>query len=199
MRRRLLVLSAITLAGAAFCSTIQQVTMPSDVAAARAAVGQAPGVVKALMHKAQGDPALAAAILRYSRNTTEIGSVSDVQLTAAMAIKPGCVGSFSDRHTIKFPSKSFGVTIAWQEVTVHGFCWNGRRITRWGGATVRRYSAFPYCWKDTSEGNVWNSYPKWREAFAYGVLGGNTGFGCISLQSDEPHVYYANGGGIFKR
>jgi hypothetical protein len=121
-----------------------------------------------------------------------------MQLTAAMTIKPGCVGSFADRHTIKFPSKSFGITIAWQEVTVHGFCWNGRAITWWGGATVRRYSALPYCWKDTSQADVWNSYPKWREAFAYGVLGGNTGFGCVSLQSDEPYVYYANGGGIFR-
>jgi hypothetical protein len=197
MKRRLLFLPAIALAGAVFCATMQGAATVPNTAAARAAVGQAPGVVEALMHKAQNDPSMAAEILRYA-NATDTKSVANVQLTAAMAIKPGCVGSFSDRHTIKFPSKGFGITIAWQEVTVHGFCWNGHRITWRGGATVRRYSALPYCWKDTSEGDVWNAYPKWREAFAYGVLGGNTGFGCVSLQSDEPHVYYANGGGIFR-
>jgi len=176
----------------------------NDLAAAHAAIGQDPAVFQALLARARSNPSLAKAMLQYATTEDEVTTTSDARSPATTpiaqlaAIKPGCTGSFTDRHTIKFPSTHFGVTIAWQEVTEHGFCWNGKRITWWGGHTVRRWSAFAYCWNDTSDGDVWNSYPKWRETFAYGVLGGNSGFGCISLQGDEPHMYYANGGGVFK-
>lgn len=203
MKARLL-LSGVILAGIALCSVVRTPPSDQDISAVRAAIGQSPVVAEALIEKAKDHPDLAQAILKYSKTETEISAEDGspfamAELTAHVtAIAPGCSGSFSDRHTIKFPSADFGITIAWQQITVHGFCWNGNRITWWGGATVRRWSAFAYCWNDTSQGDVWNSYPKWREAFAYGVLGGNSGFGCISLQSDQVTMYYANGGGIFR-
>lgn len=114
--------------------------------------------------------------------------------TAALA--PGCkYNTVGDRHTIGIK----GVNAGWQETFEHGFCWGNEKITWWGGGgSPQRWSAFLFCWTNTSSTDAWNSYPKWRESWARGSLGGNSGFGCVPLQSDRPVIYYANGGGIFR-
>ena len=155
------------------------------------AIAKGPGAVRALLSQAatHHDLSLEGALLRRAALT--IHNDPGVHIAA---YHPGCQGAISSEHTIHIGP----VAISHQTVILDGFCWNGKRITSWGPVYAKRWSAFPYCWKDTSEGNYWSSYPKWRRAYVDGTLGGNTGFGCISLQHDSPYIDYANGGGHWK-
>jgi hypothetical protein len=145
---------------------------------------------------------LEAALLAHAESKDEIKEhESPVQVMSssarnkAHASRISCYPwSFSDRHTIGIA----GVNLAWEEVIVGGFCWNGTRITWYGGAHSRRWSAAPYCWKDTSNGQYYTYYPKWMRAYSSGTVGGNAIWGCISLQGDNAWLEYANGGGIFR-
>jgi hypothetical protein len=148
--------------------------------------------VRAQLTLAGHDPALAARLLRRAHTTT---GGARAAIAGAAVLRPGChTATIRDRHTIGW----LGITFGWQEVDLHGFCWNGRAITWAGGASYRRYSAFPYCWTNTNAWYGWLAYPTWQQAWAYGQLGGNTGFGCIGLQSDQPKITIANGGGIWR-
>ncbi len=146
------------------------------------------------------DVELAAALLASAESRDEIKLNDSKQvklpsLTAFTSTKAGCYPySFSDRHTIAIA----GVNLAWQEVLVGGFCWNGTAITRNGGVWSQRWSAAPYCWKDVGTGQYWTYYPKWIKAYTVGTVGGNAIWGCISLQRNEASMEYANGGGKFR-
>jgi len=102
----------------------------------------------------------------------------------------GCAGRSWSRHDIALA----GVKLATQTVFQNGFCWRAFRIVKTERESARRWSAFPYCWKDTSSGEFWVRRdpsgpwraPDRRRAWAQGTLGGNTGIGCVGLQSDRP-------------
>lgn len=153
----------------------------------RALAGGPAGVRVALAHaSATHDVALAGALLKHAT----VAVSGDTGL-----IRAGChYNGFSSQHTIAI----LGINVAWQKITVNGFCWTGSRINWWGGAHANRWDSAPYCWKNTSSADYWNPAPKWRTAEASATLGGNAVFGCVSLQHDRPYVNYANGGGIFR-
>jgi len=54
------------------------------------------------------------------------------------------------------------------------------------------------CWTNVDKSDWWRSYPKWRETHNYAELGGNSGVGCVSLQTVNPYIVYANGGGVWR-
>lgn len=160
--------------------------------------------VQALLSRAASthNVELEAALLAHaeSKDETKVHG-SPVQVMAASVrnkarkIRAGCYPwSFSHRHTVAIA----GINVAWEEVIVGGFCWNGIAITWYGKVQSRRWSAAPYCWKDTSNGQYYTYYPKWMRAYSSGTIGGNAIWGCISLQGDDAWLEYANGGGIFR-
>jgi len=137
------------------------------------------------------DVMLARALLGYAGLVDSFKPVS-----INHAEKPGChYYPVTDRHEIVI----VGIVVAWQQTTVYGLCWNGKKIIWWGGEFASRWAAAPYCWNNTSDGEAWDPAPKWRRAWVNGTLGGNAVIGCISLQRDEAYFFYANGGGVFKR
>lgn len=189
------------------CCSSSHAAAPSDAAlqSARAAMQAGPAAARALVRRAAftHDLDLAAAILHFS---VVQHTKSPVPRTArTRSTHAGChLAPFSSRHDIKFPSKHAGITIGWERVTVSGYCWDrgDRRgnITRTGRVYATRYSAAPYCWKDTQSAD--NLLPGWgrraHNAFAYGVLGGNAVFGCAGLQTVVVGVDYFSGGAILR-
>jgi hypothetical protein len=154
------------------------------------ALHQGRGAVLKLMHTK--DLRIERALLKHA----VVKQDGPTPVAQVARIRPGCHRrTFSDRHHIDLPI--VGITIGWERVDVHGFCWNGKRITWWGGEKPHRWASFAYCWKDTGDGDYWSYRPRWRTAYVEGTFGGNATVGCVGLQHDSAHIDYANGGGIF--
>ena len=143
---------------------------------------------------------LESALLERAESKNEIKLDNGKQVTppktaTVASTAAGCERyPFSYRHVIAIA----GVNLAWEEVLVGGFCWNGNVITWSGSVSSKRWSAAPYCWKDVNTGQYWAYYPKWMKAYTDGTVGGDAIWGCISLQHDEAWIDYANGGGVFR-
>lgn len=108
----------------------------------------------------------------------------------AGAARAGCWAEIGDRYTLRLG----GVTLAWAEVDVAGWCGNGRRITRQFGATYPKFHGLPYCWADVTTNNTWLAYPSWRHAQNTRQVGVPTPFGCLGVRTIHAHVRYAANG-----
>jgi len=174
-----------------------QATTASQQAAI--AQSQGPAGVRASLDRAEDRPALAKALLDRATVSTrhrvgaDEGGVSALGGVSASAVSMrGCRARSYMRHVIALA----GVKLATQTVFQNGFCWHSFRIVSTERESARRWSAFAYCWKDTSSGEFWVRRdgpgpwisPDRRRAWAQGTLGGNTGVGCVGLQSDRPRV-----------
>jgi hypothetical protein len=173
---------------------------------ADAALRQGPDAIKDALAEAGDDPALAKALLGRAKTRVVKGEDDPpAEVLASAYSMRGCRARSWSRHDIVLPHASVPVAvIARQWVYQNGFCWNAFRISRSSGTSVRRTSAFPYCWKDTSSGEYFtrrDPIGPWyrfdiKRAFAQGTIGGNTGFGCVSWQSDRPIVNFNGVGGV---
>jgi hypothetical protein len=142
------------------------------------------------------NPQLAEALLPYAKVTASAatdGGPANVTATTRHKshrrhVRPHAATTCrtdTDQHTIGIA----GINVGWQKFYVNYWADPGVRITSTNTSAVR-WSAFLYCWTNTNDWWVWHHYPTWQDAYASGALGGNTGFGCISLQSDKPWIEY---------
>ncbi len=131
------------------------------------------------------DVAIDDALLSYATTSTEASA--PVDSPSPTPLSSGCWGEKSDQHKIQI----VGLDVAWQKLTVGGFCWRNGRLTSWGGDSGKRWSGFAYCWTNTSgPDDWWYHNPTWRRASLNGELGGNSGFGCVGLQHDDDWLGY---------
>jgi hypothetical protein len=136
-----------------------------------------------------GDPSQQAAVQRVQQATLHVHMWKSTQGVAARA-GSRCWQEIHSRLTLK----TAGVTLAWAEVDVHGWCGNGHRITWQGGASYPKWHAGVYCWSDSDTNNSWLQYPAWRHAKHTRQIGIPTPLGCIGLRTLHAHLRYAADG-----
>jgi hypothetical protein len=170
-------MTALVVIGGLAAASVAQAS-PSTTAA-RAVAGGRSAVLALLARNNFADDM---ALLPYSTTTITTTSTPVSQTKSS-----GCWSQDADTHKITVA----GVVLGGQRLIVGGFCWRKGRLTQWGGDSVQRWSAFLYCWSNTSGPDDWWFYiPTWRRASISGELGGNSGFGCIGLQNDHDWMGY---------
>lgn len=156
------------------------------------AISQGKSGVEAALADAADEPELAKELLSRATTTTESAAPPKRQppageVTISSVGPKRCSAGGVSRHVVRLA----GVWLATSQIRQVGWCWRKPSIVNSSGWMPRRSAAFPYCWKDTSDGEYWvrrhvPGYVDVRRAVAHGTLGGNTGLGCVGVQQVRP-------------
>jgi hypothetical protein len=136
-----------------------------------------------------GDPSQQAAVARLQQAQVFVHVHASTEAVASRA-GSHCWPEVWERYTLK----TAGVTIAWAQVDLHGWCGNGHRITWQGGASFPKWKVGVYCWSDSDTNNSWLQFPTWRHAKHTRQIGVPTPLGCIGIRTLHAHLRYAANG-----
>jgi hypothetical protein len=149
--------------------------------AVQTAVAGGAGNVQALL--AQGGITIGDAVLQGATATETTTSDATV-----VADSTTCYGS----RTEKYQLSTAGVTLAWRQVEIGGWCGNGVSVTSYDGPIYSSYETFPYCWADVSQSSEYQAGPDGPHVFFYADNTGEVGEGigpiCGGLKTDNAWI-----------